>query len=169
MVAVMNTYLAPAAIRLRPMVSADLGEISRIEKRASISPWTKGVFKDCLNVGHCCQVLECHGQVIAYGIVSVGAGEAHLLNLCVSPDWQGRGLARRLLEKLMGLAELYGAQTLFLEVRPSNTKARQLYHTSGFCEVGTRRNYYPAINGREDALIMALDLSYQAMFRAADV
>lgn len=155
----MSACPLPAALRLRPMVSGDLGAITRIEKRAYPSPWSKGVFKDCLNVGHCCQVLECQGQVVAYGILSVAAGEGHVLNLCVAPDWQGRGLARRMLQHLIALAELYGAQTLFLEVRPSNTIARHLYRSSGFCEVGTRHGYYPAPGGREDALIMARELS----------
>lgn len=150
------------------MVPADLGVVARIEKRAYTAPWSKGVFKDCLNVGHCCQVLEHQGQVVAYGIISVAAGEAHLLNLCVSPDWQGRGLARRLLNHFLALASVYGAQTLFLEVRPSNTVARELYHTNGFCEVGIRPRYYPAPNGREDALIMAIELS-QTTTRVADV
>lgn len=156
---VMSATLSTTDLRLRPMVPADLNAISRIEKHAYTAPWGKGVFKDCLNVGHCCQVLEHQGQVVAYGIISVGAGEAHLLNLCVAPDWQGRGLARRLLGHLLALAAVYGAQSLFLEVRPSNTVARQLYQSSGLCEVGIRHRYYPAPNGREDALIMAIELS----------
>jgi ribosomal-protein-alanine N-acetyltransferase len=156
---VMSATLSASDLRLRPMVPADLNAISRIEKRAYTAPWSKGVFKDCLNVGHCCQVLEHQGQVVAYGIISVGAGEAHLLNLCVAPDWQGHGLARRLLGHLLALATVYGAQSLFLEVRPSNSVARELYQSSGFCEVGIRHRYYPASNGREDALIMAIELS----------
>lgn len=164
----MNVHALPAALRLRPMVPGDLGAIFRIEKRAYISPWSKGVFKDCLNIGHCCQVLECQGQVIAYGVLSVAAGEGHILNLCVSPDWQGRGLARRMLEHLVALAGVYGARTLFLEVRPSNAIARHLYQSGGFCEVGIRHGYYPARDGREDALIMALELSFRAAAQAGN-
>ena len=130
----------------------------RIEKRAYPYPWSKGVFKDCLNAGYCCQLIETQGIAVGYGVLSVALDEAHLLNLCIDPDWQGQGLARHLLWHLCELAGAYGAGALFLEVRPSNTTALRLYRNAGFCEVGTRRGYYPATRGREDALIMALTL-----------
>ncbi len=154
----MNALLAPTRSRFRPMLPQDLGTIARIEKRAYPYPWTKGIFKECLNAGYCCQLLMQHEQTVGYGILSVAVDEAHLLNLCIDPAWQGRGLARRLLQHMTGLARAYGASSVFLEVRPSNTAALSLYSGAGFCEVGIRRGYYPATRGREDALIMALSL-----------
>lgn len=141
------------------MLRSDLAAVTRIEKRAYRFPWSRGVFKDCLNAGYCCQVLEIHGRPVAYGILSVALDEAHLLNLCVCPDWQGRGLARMLLGHLIGLARAYSVTTLFLEVRSSNAAALHLYQSCGFCEVGLRRGYYPAAAGREDAVIMAKTLA----------
>lgn len=155
----MSAQPLPGQPRVRPMVRSDLGTVSRIEKRAYEFSWNRGLFKDCLNAGYCCQVLEQAGEVVGYGILSVALDEAHLLNLCIAPDWQGRGLATRLLWHIIELARVYGARTLFLEVRPSNERALRLYTRAGFCEVGNRRDYYPAARGRrEDALIMARQL-----------
>jgi len=143
---------------LRPMTETDLGAVMDIELQVYPFPWTPGIFRDCLLVGYLCWVYEEDGAVQAYGIMSVGAGEAHVLNLCVRPDAQGRGVGRRLLRHLMDVAQSLRAKTVLLEVRPSNRVACGLYHSMGFNEVGTRSNYYPAKNGREDALIMACSL-----------
>lgn len=142
----------------RAMLKSDLREIRTIEERNYEFPWSKGIFKDCIKAGYHCRVLQLPDEIGAYGIMSVGAEESHILNLCVHPDWQGRGLARRLLKHLMNLARINGAQTTFLEVRPSNEPALRLYRAAGFCELGVRPNYYPKPNGREDALIMAKTL-----------
>ena len=142
----------------RAMLKSDLKDIRAIEERAYEFPWSKGVFMDCIRAGYHCRVLQLQGSIGAYGIMSVGAEEAHILNLCVSPDWQGKGLARRLLYHLLDLARNDGAHTTFLEVRPSNQTALKLYRAAGFCELGVRPGYYPAGNGREDALIMAKTL-----------
>lgn len=149
----------PGQPRVRPMVRNDLTAVMRIEKRAYEFPWTRGIFKDCINAGYCCQVMELHAGLVGYGILSVALDEAHLLNLCIAPEWQGRGLAASLLWHLLELARIYGAGTLFLEVRPSNIAAVRLYTGAGFCEVGSRQGYYPAGRGRrEDAVIMARQL-----------
>lgn len=144
--------------RLRPMREADLREVLRIERSAYEFPWTLGIFRDCLRVGYCCWVLENGMEIQAYGVMSVGAGESHILNLCVRPDLQRRGLGRRMLRHLLNLARLHRAKTVLLEVRPSNKAALMLYKDMGFNEVGVRRNYYPAADGREDALILAREL-----------
>jgi ribosomal-protein-alanine N-acetyltransferase len=99
-----------------------------------------------------------HGGLNAYGIMSIAAGESHILNLCVDPEAQGMGYGNKILHCLMDIARKHGSDTVFLEVRPSNHIARELYRNSGFNEVGMRREYYPAEKGREDAIIMARSL-----------
>ncbi len=142
--------------RLRAMTLEDLDAVMAIEVRAYPFPWTRGIFRDCLHVGYCCQVVECEDRITAYCIMSVAAGEAHLLNLCVDPDLQGCGIGSELLERMADIARRHHADTLLLEVRPSNTTAVSLYRKRGFNEVGLRRAYYPDEDGkREDALIMA--------------
>jgi len=143
---------------VRAMTDADLDEVMDIEARAYAFPWSRDIFRDCVRIGYHCRVLLEDQRVNGYGIMSVAAEEGHILNLCIRPTRQGQGLARLLLDALMATARDNGARTLFLEVRPSNEPARRLYARAGFCELGVRRGYYPASQGREDALIMAIDL-----------
>jgi len=154
----MSAIAVDAAPILRPMREADLPAVMAIEQRAYAFPWTQGVFRDCLLANHPAWVLVENGHVIGYAVLSVAADEAHVLNLCTSPDMQGRGHGRRLLRALLQLARGRGAQRVFLEVRPSNAPAIALYHDEGFNEIGRRPRYYPARDGREDALVMALEL-----------
>ena len=154
----MSAIAVDAAPILRPMREADLPAVMAIEQRAYAFPWTQGVFRDCLLANHPAWVLVENGHVIGYAVLSVAADEAHVLNLCTSPDMQGRGHGRRLLRALLQLARGRGAQRVFLEVRPSNAPAIALYHDEGFNEIGRRQRYYPAREGREDALVMALEL-----------
>ena len=147
------------ASRFRRMLYADLREVLAIEKRAYEFSWTESIFRDCIRVGYHCQVLETpHGFIQTYGVMSAAAGEAHILNLCVRPELWGRGLSRRMLEHLLELARTAEVQSVFLEVRPTNTAALRLYSSAGFCEIGLRPGYYPAAGGREDALVMAKEL-----------
>ncbi len=145
-------------LTLRPMRDADLAGVMACERAAYDLPWTEDVIQECLRVGYNCWVADLGGEIAAHGIMSVGADECHVLNLCVRPDWQGLGLGRRLLRRLLALAQDRGADTAFLEVRISNVQARGLYASEGFCEIGTRRGYYPARNGREDAVVLARSL-----------
>jgi ribosomal-protein-alanine N-acetyltransferase len=140
---------------LRPMIEIDVPAVLAVERAAYPLPWTEGNFRDCLRAGYCCWVLELGGRVVGHGVLSVAVGEAHLLNLCVVPEWQGRGLGRRLLGRLMSLAREHDADTVFLEVRASNTVAQRLYQSAGFNEIGQRRSYYPVPAGREDAIVYA--------------
>ena len=146
------------SIGLRPMVDTDLWAVVEIERDAYSFPWSEGIFRDCLRVGYCCWVLEYLRVVEGYGIMSVGVGESHVLNLCIRPRVHGRGLGRRLLSHLMTLAREHHAHTIMLEARPSNPGAIRLYQGMGFNEVGVRRAYYPSDTGREDALILAMEL-----------
>lgn len=143
---------------IRAMQLTDLESVLKNERRAYTHPWSEGIFKDCLSNGNDCWVLEFSSRIVGHGILSVGAGEAHLLNVCVHPECQGNGFGRTLVEHLITQARLKSATTMFLEVRPSNQIAYQLYEKLGFNEVGVRENYYPAYTGREDALVLAIEL-----------
>jgi len=142
-------------LRMRPMIQSDVDDVLVVERLAYPYPWTEGILRDCLRAGYCCWVLEVDGDVVGYGVLSVAVGEAHLLNVCVHPAWQGRGLGRHILHRLLRLAREHGADTAFLEVRVSNVAARHLYESEGFNEIGQRRGYYPSHGGREDALVFA--------------
>ncbi|HEX7338352.1 MAG TPA: ribosomal protein S18-alanine N-acetyltransferase [Rhodanobacteraceae bacterium] len=150
------------APQLRNMHREDLVQIADIEQSAYEFGWPLGIFRDCLRAGHACWVLAAGSEILGYGVLSHGAGEAHVLNVCVAPAQQGKGHGRRLLKRLLDTARWYGVERVFLEVRPSNTTAQALYESEGFNEVGRRPRYYPARNGREDAIIMAMDLLPQA-------
>lgn len=143
---------------LRPMREHDLDAVMAIERRAYPFPWTPGIFRDCLRAGYPAWVMRLDARIIGYGVVSVAAGEAHVLNVCIDPDEQGRGHGRHLFRALLCIARGEGAQRVFLEVRPSNPPAIALYHDEGFNEIGRRPRYYPAHEGREDAIVMALEL-----------
>ena len=140
------------------MTDKDIDKVMSIEQRAYSHPWTAGIFRDCMRVGYYCQVIVVDGEIVGYGVLTLGAGEAHVLNLCVDPDLQGRGLGRAMLEHLLDAARRLHADTVLLEVRPSNKAALHLYQAVGFSEVGVRNAYYPDHDGREDALILALPL-----------
>ncbi|MBS0387082.1 MAG: ribosomal protein S18-alanine N-acetyltransferase [Proteobacteria bacterium] len=141
-------------MRLRPMEEADVAAVVEIEQRVYPFPWTAGIFSDCLRVGYRCAVLELDVVTVGYGIIACGAGEAHLLNVCVREEFRNRGLGRALMMHLLGLAASAGAAVVFLEVRPANTAAVRLYEALGFRQIGVRRGYYQAVSGREDALVM---------------
>ena len=148
-----------SAPSLRPMREGDLDAVLAIEQRAYPFPWTRGIFRDCLKSGYPSWVMTEHGLVIGYGLLSIAADEAHVLNICVAPERQGRGLGRHLLRALVKIARDQRSQRVFLEVRPSNPGAIALYHSEGFNEIGRRPRYYPAANnGREDAIVMAIEL-----------
>lgn len=143
---------------LRSMGADDIESVLAIEQRAYPFPWTRGIFRDCLAAAYPAWVLQEHGAMIGYGVISLAADEAHILNICIAPERQGRGHGRALLRTLVKLAVDRGAARIFLEVRPSNPSAIALYHSEGFNEIGRRPRYYPSADGREDALVMAMEL-----------
>jgi ribosomal-protein-alanine N-acetyltransferase len=142
----------------RRMRSVDLDHVLEIEHTVYPFPWTRGNFHDSLAAGYRCWIMECGGAIVGYSIMATAAGEAHLLNLSIAENWQRRGLGRDLLSFVMRLATEDGAQRMLLEVRPSNVAALALYRSAGFRQIGRRRDYYPAEDGREDALVMELAL-----------
>jgi ribosomal-protein-alanine N-acetyltransferase len=150
--------LAAANWRLRPMAQADLPRVAALERASYVFPWNDQIFADCLRVGYHCVVVETTSGVAGYGVLSMGAGEAHILNLCVADDWRRRGIGRGLLLALLAHARDRGVRDAFLEVRRTNRSAIALYHDLGFQCVGTRRGYYQAQDGREDALVYRLEL-----------
>ena len=141
-------------MQLRAMTETDLAAVVEIERRVYPFPWTAGIFSDCLRVGYHCTILEVDFVLVGYGIIASGAGEAHLLNVCVREEFRNRGFGRVLLANLTDLAAKSGATVVFLEVRPANTAAIRLYETMGFRQSGLRQGYYQSASGREDALVM---------------
>ncbi len=144
--------------QLRRMRLEDIEQVIAIEMASYEYPWTYGIFRDCLGAGYQCSVLTQALEIVGYGILSVAAAEAHILNVCVAPEHRGRGKGRRIVKRMIELARWQRATRVFLEVRPTNLNAVKLYYGLGFNEIGTRLNYYPSRRGREDATVMALEL-----------
>lgn len=145
-----------ARLRLRPWRAADLGALAAIEQLAYPYPWPEGVIRDCFAAGYYGWVaLERGGLIAAYAIVQPVLDEAHLLNLCTAPEWQGQGIGRGMLRAMMSACRDLGMVRMLLEVRASNLPALALYRSEGFVEDGIRKGYYPASGGREDAILMS--------------
>ena len=140
------------------MAEPHLDDIVAIERVVHVHPWSRGNFADSITSGYHCWVAHRDSALVGYGVVMIGAGEAHLLNLSVAPDWQRQGIGAELTRFFVKLAADYGADRIYLEVRPSNAAARALYAAHGFAEIGVRRDYYPTAGGREDAVVMELSL-----------
>ncbi len=144
---------------IREMTYDDLSMVSDIERRSYEFPWSHGVFRDCLLAGYQCIVLTRDSSVAGYAILSIAAGEAHILNLCIDPDCRSRGYGERLLDELLCRARSADVDRVLLEVRPSNTAAHALYRKKGFHKIGERPAYYKARGGNEDADLLAKRLS----------
>ncbi|MGH8428919.1 MAG: ribosomal protein S18-alanine N-acetyltransferase [Solimonas sp.] len=146
--------------RLAPMHPSHLPQVLDIERQVYPFPWTDGIFQDCLRVGYSSWVVtNTLGEVLAYALMSMAVGEAHVLNLCVSPDQQRQGLAQFLMKHLLMVARAANVTLVLLEVRVSNKPAQKLYDQFGFKRLGLRKAYYPAAGGREDALVLGLDFA----------
>lgn len=141
-------------VLIRDMVQPDVLAVMRIESESYAFPWSEGIFRDCLRVGYVCCVVELDDIIIGYGVMSTGAGEAHVLNVCIAEAYRGKGLGGQMLEHLLEFAGSLGVGEVFLEVRPSNTAAIRLYQSLGFTQIGIRRGYYQAVGGREDAVVL---------------
>ncbi|MBE9515573.1 MAG: ribosomal protein S18-alanine N-acetyltransferase [Proteobacteria bacterium] len=145
---------------MRPLRSEDLKHVIQVETAAYEQPWTPAIFRDCLRVGYYCVVVELSGKIVGHGIMSLGVGECHLLNICIHPDFQGQSLGTALINYLLDVARWKKARIAFLEVRVSNERAHRLYQQLGFEEIGIRKNYYPnGKSAREDARILTLELT----------
>ena len=155
----MSAVLKPGAPLLAPMREQDLVEVMLIEEAIYSHPWTRGNFGDSLVAGYECRTWRVDAQLVGYFVLMVAAGEAHLLNLSIAPDWQRQGHGSALLREAIGIATARGARSIFLEVRPTNAGAQALYTRFGFRRIAVRRGYYPAQSGREDALVLTLPLA----------
>ncbi len=144
--------------KFRPMVESDIDAIMEIEPHIYSHPWSRGNFSDSLVSGYSAWVLLDGTEIIGYALMMLVLDEAHLLNLSIARAYQKQGLGRLLLEHMIAIARRQSAANMFLEVRPSNVSAIALYESIGFNEMAIRRGYYPAHNGREDAVLMGLAL-----------
>jgi [ribosomal protein S18]-alanine N-acetyltransferase len=147
---------------IREMQAADLSQVAALEASSYAFPWSETIFRDCLRAGYYCCIVEQEGACVGYAVLSAGGGEAHVLNLCVAGPWRQRGLGSRLLQRVTEYATGAGAQEIFLEVRPSNTDAIRLYRARGFAQIGVRKGYYQAADGREDAVVLRRQLPAHA-------
>lgn len=142
-----------------PMNERDLDSVAALEASLQAFPWSRGNFADSLTAGHSVWVCRLGGDLIGFSVVMSVIDEAHLLNIGVCQRYQGQGYGARLLRHAMECARLGGANKLFLEVRPSNERAVDLYHHFGFRQIGLRKGYYPAAIGREDGLVFDKELA----------
>jgi len=145
------------------MTAAWFDAVLQVEQSAYEHPWSQGNFSDSLQAGYQAQLLtagpDAHGELLGYFVAMKGVDEVHLLNITVAPAHLGQGWARVMLDALVLWSRGQGAQWLWLEVRVSNARAHAIYERYGFRHVGTRRQYYPAVDGqREDAVVMSLAL-----------
>lgn len=143
-------------IIIRKMQQDDVAGVMLIEQEVVEFPWSYSIFSDCIKVGYSCWILEEEGVVIGYGLLSLAAEEGHILNLVVRPDKQHQGLGRKMLMHLIEQAKNLEAASVYLEVRQSNNIAYDLYIKTGFTVIGNRKDYYPAKDGREDAVVLEL-------------
>jgi len=146
----------------RRMTLADIKWVMKVEREVYQFPWTDKIFNDCIRVGYYCWLALQQQNIVGHAVISVTAGESHMLNLSIAREHQRKGYGRQFIEFLIDEARERNAQTMLLEVRPSNVAAISCYNSAGFNEIGCRKDYYPASEGREDALLFARQISQTA-------
>jgi ribosomal-protein-alanine N-acetyltransferase len=149
-------------LKFRPMSPADVEEVMHLETSVYQFPWTERIFSDCIRVGYDCWLALQDDIIVAHAVVSIAAGEGHILNLAVTGEYQGKGIGKQFIQFLLGIAASKQAEIMMLEVRPSNVRAINCYNSAGFNEIGCRKDYYPAPDGKEDALLFAKQISQGA-------
>lgn len=147
---------------IRQMTVADVPAVNLIDHNVDPAPWSEKLYLDCIKVGYECWVITHELQIVGFAISSYGANEAHLLKLGIEPQHQRQGLGQKLLQHMISMAKIHGAEEMFLEVRVANAPAISLYEKNHFVEIGMRKDYYPPNEAwgqaTEDALTMALPL-----------
>ena len=155
----MITPIREAQTFMRTMTHEDLSVVSDIERQSYEFPWSHGVFRDCLLAGYQCIVFERNSEVVGYSILSIAAGEAHILNICIHSTYRSMGYGEKLLDEILFRARSSSVRQIFLEVRPSNEHALALYRKKDFHRVADRPAYYQASKGREDANVLVKKLT----------
>ena len=143
-----------AELQLREMCRDDVDAVAAIEQQIHSHPWTRGMFIDALAHGNMCRIYAAGSEIVGYAILLPTLGEVELLDISIARTCQRQGLGEKLLAELLALARGNDWTRMILEVRRSNSSALGLYRKAGFTEIGIRRAYYAAQNGREDALVM---------------
>lgn len=156
----MRTPSSVDKLKFSPMSVEELPEVLTIERQSYPIYWAEQLFKDCIKQNYICNVLLKERTIIGYHVVQQIVDEYHILNICVAPDFLGQSLGRFQLNTIQQDAQENNINRILLEVRASNKVARKLYISSGFHIIGKRKGYYPLAQGREDALVMELALSY---------
>ncbi|MEE8365259.1 MAG: ribosomal protein S18-alanine N-acetyltransferase [Gammaproteobacteria bacterium] len=146
-------------LSFRPMKIGDVPRIINLENEVYEFPWSQRIFRDCIRVGYDCWLAIVHNEIVGHAVISVAAGESHMLNLSIAKQYQGKGYGKLFIYFLLDIARKKHAEIMMLEVRPSNTPAINCYNSSGFNEIGCRKDYYPAPEGKEDALLFARQIS----------
>lgn len=159
------SHILSQPAQLRTMMLDDLATVATIEQRVSPAPWVADIFEKCLLLNYSAWVAEIDGSIVGFGIVSIAASEAHILNIAVYPTMQRHGIGRQLLTHLLNIAVEESTETIFLEVRASNIAAQQLYQQFGFEKISVRKAYYRRGKGREDAWVYRLLLSKEELSR----
>lgn len=147
--------MPPNTLTITAMTLADVVAIGQIERRNYPVPWTDGIFRDCVKAGYKGMVMRDADSIVGYAMLQIGYLESHVLNLCIDAQYQGNGYARAFLKHMEKVSIAERAEMMFLEVRPSNPRARALYEMNGFNEISVRKDYYDTKTGREDAVVMA--------------
>ena len=149
----------------RAMLDEDLTQVSQIERDATAFPWSLKNFQDCLKAGHQAWVFcDLSEEIVGFTIVQKVVDETHLLNICVRQQEQGLGLGQLILNAVIAYAKQIDSVLIVLEVRRSNNRAQSLYSQAGFNEMSIRKDYYPAKQGREEAVLMGMDLALLSFF-----
>jgi len=158
----MNAAVIDTSRCYRDMYEEDVLEVFRIESLAYDFPWPKEVFLDCISAGYTCKLFCLHEAIEGYLILSFSQTDCHILNFCITPEQQGRGYGKKMLQFAYDVAQQHGARIMYLEVRPTNETALTLYESQGFKRIAIRKNYYPDDEGREDAFVLACEIPCKA-------
>lgn len=147
----MNDFLLK--LERSEMTLSDAEKIWQLDREVFEFPWSLKNFQSSIEGKDLCFKWEVDKELIAYGIILIAVGEAQLLTIGVSPDYQRLGVGKMVMKDLLDTATKHQAACMYLEVRESNHKAIALYKKLGFERCGLRRHYYPNVSGREHALV----------------
>lgn len=146
------------APEVREMTLEDVQDVILIEREIFLFPWSIGNFSDSVKAGYVCRVIVKENTILGYGIMMMSPEEGHILTLGIGVDWQKQGLGKVMIDYFSDHARINNAKSILLDVRESNERAIRLYKKMGFEHIAVRKDYYPTMSGRENALVMKLIL-----------